>query len=85
MGKLHTLRRAILRDPDIWTTKSGLVKGAQRWFPEFDYSRPQWKPHYKNIHENASYSRFVRHVLIADLNMRGRGRYWVHGVPRKVS
>lgn len=56
MGKLHTLRRAILRDPELWVRRnySGHVyriQGARRY-------RGEWCPAW-----GLSYCAFVRHVL----------------------
>jgi hypothetical protein len=51
MGKLHTLRRAIKREPDKWRYAFGNL-GAGR-----DWKTGQWYPSY------FGYKRFVRKVL----------------------
>ena len=52
MGKLHTLRRAIKRDPNKWKVARGAAKGNDG----------KWRP--KNwFGFKASYLGFIKHVL----------------------
>jgi len=66
MGKLHTLRRAIERDPRVFMVTYrplhappfGEAKGATRW------PSGQWDPYYNySPWRKLPYSQFVRHVL----------------------
>ena len=58
MGKLHTLRREIERNPDQWyCDNSGWTYFHGAWF---DSSQGRWKP----SNWGRSYRRFIRKVLI---------------------
>ena len=57
MGKLHSLRRAIEREPKAWKGFAGRPTGA--WF---DRREQRWKPQYWPW-SSSSYVAFVRHVL----------------------
>ncbi len=73
MGKLHTLRRAIERDPDKWSKRIYYVYGHPNVLRKLDYPKryqarsaqrttitKQWKPG-KTV--NGPYAAFVMHVL----------------------
>ncbi len=57
MGKLHTLKRAIERNPQKYISRYGIVKGAL-----FDRETMQWVS-YPFYSYRPSYRRFVFHVL----------------------
>ena len=55
MGKLHSLRRAILRDPEKWKDAKYAVKHKDGWHPGTGI-RMWWPP----IH---TYRNFIKSVL----------------------
>ena len=65
MGKLHTLRRAIERDPQQWYHEAG---GGWFFVKDAYFVRGAWKPGYPG---GRSYREFVRSVLI-DLGISER-------------
>lgn len=69
MGKLHTLKRAIQRDPDKWYFPSNQIAWTLKYKKPHDYvwnwvngarfDKGEWIP-YKY---NSGYSKFVKSVL----------------------
>jgi len=71
MGKLHTIRRAIERDPEKWYTideKGTLRVKAAKFYRQTG----QWEPYQFSWYDGASYMEFVAHVVQGILNERER-------------
>ena len=70
MGKLHTLRRAVERNPDRWLTSYGLVYGAEYrtkppWTTYEKWNGPGWYPKNGFFCGNPkSYRDYITKVLI---------------------
>jgi hypothetical protein len=68
MGKLHTLRRAIERNPKKWHSNGGYVYGARYlekppWWNWREWEGPGWYPQSEYAYPK-SYRAFVRSVLV---------------------
>ena len=65
MGKLHTLRRAILRDPQRWLDACGGLDGWESWYSHCKAVRRngEWVPCGSYMCSIRSYKAFVYHVL----------------------
>lgn len=53
MGKLHTLRRAILRTPDLWVNRGAFRDSKGYWYPSSMWCYGSYRP----------YANFVKSVL----------------------